>query len=76
MLFGLHFSCVFSNKEHTTPEEKKWPKLKFAEKLLRGGKTLYWVIPLQMPTFIPLRAERDDEELTAVKARQRRERER
>jgi len=48
--------------------------MKICGKLPRGEKTIYQVIPPQMPTFIALRAERDDEELVAVNARQRRER--
>lgn len=45
-------------------------KMKICWKLPRD-KTMYQVIPPQMPRFIALRAERHNEELVAVNARQR-----
>lgn len=48
--------------------------MKICCKLPRGDKPIYQVIPPQMPTFIAPRAERDDEELVAVNARQHWER--
>lgn len=42
---GCIFSSVFSNKEHTMPEERKWPKWKFAENFQEETKPCFGLFP-------------------------------